>query len=129
MANKQKKMLQEALEDARLETELPKKYDNPKVGSVDRPIPRTARLNMLESVRGIENPDAKKYIEYADKEAREAVAEKRRETRGMQKAAKSLQPPSVRMVQHSVVRRVGDISDACCISQTGKIYAGGGKQP
>ena len=82
MATKQKKMLQEALEDARLETELPKKYDNPKVGSVDRPIPRTARLNMLESVRGIENPDAKKYIEYADQEAREAAAEERRETRG-----------------------------------------------
>jgi hypothetical protein len=82
MADKQKKMLQEALQDARLETELPKKYDNPKVGSVDRPIPRTARLNMLESVRGIENPDAKKYIEYADREAREAAAEERRETRG-----------------------------------------------
>jgi hypothetical protein len=85
MADKQKKILQEAYEDARLETELPRKYDNPKVGSVDRPIPRAARLNMLESVRGIENPDAKKYIEYAEQEAREAAAEERRETRGKKK--------------------------------------------
>ena len=82
MPDKQKKTLQEALQDARLETELPRKYDNPKVGSVDRPIPRAARLNMLESVRGIENPDAKKYIDYAEREAREAAAEERRETRG-----------------------------------------------
>ena len=82
MPDKQKKILQEALQDARLETELPRKYDNPKVGSVDRPIPRAARLNMLESVRGIENPDAKKYIDYAEREAREAAAEEKRETRG-----------------------------------------------
>jgi hypothetical protein len=89
MASKQKQLLQEALDDARLETELPRKYDNPKVGSVDRPIPRAARLNMLESVRGIENPDAKKYMDYAEREAREAAAEERRETRGKVPSMKS----------------------------------------
>ncbi|MGA0164829.1 MAG: hypothetical protein ACO3LE_11420, partial [Bdellovibrionota bacterium] len=49
MAKEKKKSMTRAelLEDAELETELPKKYTNPKPGSTERPIPRTARLNFI----------------------------------------------------------------------------------
>ena len=76
-----KQKLRAAYEDAKLETELPARFTG-KPGSVDTPIARTARMNMLQDAMSVansgKNPD--KYIKYADQEAREAAAEERRET-------------------------------------------------
>ena len=86
MANKKRMTKKELLADAELEVNLPQKYNNPKPGSVERPIPRTARRNFIKNyVLDGENPVPQKYIDYADQEAREAANEERRETRGMKK--------------------------------------------
>jgi hypothetical protein len=88
MADKKKKGMtkEQLLKDAELEVDLPKKYIDPKPGSTERPIPRTARRDFIRDfvVEG-EGPVPKKYLDYADQEAREAAAGERRETRGMKK--------------------------------------------
>lgn len=78
-----------ALEDAQLETELPARFTG-QPGSLDTPIARTARLNMLKDAASIANSEknADKYIGYANQEAREAAAEERRETGRMHPEAK-----------------------------------------
>lgn len=86
MAEKKRMTKKELLEDAELEVELPQKYNNPNPGSVERPIPRTARRDFIRDyVLEGKGPVPQKYIDYADKEAREAANEERRETRGMKK--------------------------------------------
>jgi len=76
----------EMLEDAELEVNLPSKYNNPKPGSTERPIPRTARRNFIRDyVMEGDGPVPKKYVDYAEQEAKEAADEERRETRGMKK--------------------------------------------
>ncbi len=85
MAEKNKKQMtrSQLLADAELETELPSKYTNPKPGSTDRPIPRTAKRNFIRDfIPEGKGPVPKKYLDYADQEAKEAAAEERRETRG-----------------------------------------------
>jgi hypothetical protein len=88
MADKKKKGMtkEQLLKDAELEVDLPKKYIDPKPGSTERPIPRTARRDFIRNfvVEG-EGPVPKKYLDYADQEAREAAAGERREARGMKK--------------------------------------------
>lgn len=84
-----KQKLKSAYDDAVLETQLPARFTE-KPGSVETPIARTARKNMLESAMGVQNAgkNADKYIGYADQEAREAAAEERRETSRMHPTAK-----------------------------------------
>jgi len=86
-SNKKKGMTKkQLLEDAELEVNLSKKYTDPKPGSTERPIPRTARRNFIRDyVMEGDGPVPKKYVDYADQEAREAADEERRETRGMKK--------------------------------------------
>lgn len=82
--NKKKMTRSQLLEDAELETELPSKYTNPKPGSTDRPIPRSAKRDFIRDfIPEGKGSVPKKYLDYADQEAREAAAEERRETRGM----------------------------------------------
>jgi len=88
MATEKKKGMtkKQLLEDAELEVNLPKKYTDPKPGSTERPIPRTARRNFIRDyVMDGNGPVPQKYLNYADQEAREAADEERRETRGMKK--------------------------------------------
>jgi len=88
MADKKKKGMtkEQLLKDAELEVDLPKKYTDPKPGSIERPIPRTARRDFIRDyVMEHEGPVPQKYLDYADQEAREAASEERRETRGMKK--------------------------------------------
>jgi hypothetical protein len=88
MADKKKKGMtkEQLLKDAELEVDLPKKYTDPKPGSIERPIPRTARRDFIRDfVLESDGPVPKKYLDYADQEAREAAAGERRETRGMKK--------------------------------------------
>jgi hypothetical protein len=88
MAEKKKKDMTRAalLKDAELETDLPQKYSNPKPGSTERPIPRTAKRDFIRDfIPEGTGSVPKKYLEYADQEAREAAAGERRETRGMKK--------------------------------------------
>lgn len=88
MAEKKKNSMtrEQLLKDAELETDLPSKYTDPKPGSTERPIPRTARRDFIrDSILEGEGPVPKKYLDYADQEAREAAAGERRETRGMKK--------------------------------------------
>jgi hypothetical protein len=89
MADKKKKGMtrEQLLKDAELEVNLPKKYTDPKPGSTERPIPRTARRDFIRDyVLEGDGPVPKKYLDYADQEAREAAAnEERRETRGFKK--------------------------------------------
>jgi hypothetical protein len=88
MADKKKKGMtkEQLLKDAELEVDLPKKYIDPKPGSTERPIPRTARRDFIRDyVMEHEGPVPQKYLDYADQEAREAAAGERRETRGMKK--------------------------------------------
>ena len=88
MADKKKKGMtrEQLLKDAELEVNLPKKYTDPKPGSTERPIPRTAKRNFIRDyVMEGDGPVPKKYLDYADQEAREAAAGERRETRGMKK--------------------------------------------
>jgi hypothetical protein len=72
MADKKKKGMtkEQLLKDAELEVDLPKKYIDPKPGSTERPIPRTARRDFIRDfvVEG-EGPVPKKYLDYADQEA------------------------------------------------------------
>jgi len=100
-SNKKKGMTKkQLLEDAELEVNLPKKYTDPKPGSTERPIPRTARRNFIRDyVMEGDGPVPKKYVDYADQEAREAADEERRETRGMKKGG---------MVKSSAPKRRGD---------------------
>ena len=88
MANGKKKGMTKAemLEDAELEVDLPSKYSNPKPGSTERPIPRTAKRNFIRDyVMEGNKPVPQKYVDYAEQEAREAANEERRETRGFKK--------------------------------------------
>jgi len=88
MADKSKKKMTRAqlLKDAELETDLPPKYSDPKPGSTERPIPRTARRDFIRDfIPEGEGPVPEKYLDYADQEAREAADQERRETRGMKK--------------------------------------------
>jgi hypothetical protein len=105
MAKKNKKQMTrgQLLEDAELETELPSKYTNPKPGSTDRPIPRTAKRDFIRDfIPEGKGPVPKKYLDYADQEAREAAAEERRETRGLKKGG---------MVKSSASKR----ADGCAV--------------
>ena len=84
--NKSKKKMTRAqlLKDAELETELPPKYSDSKPGSTERPIPRTARRDFIRDfIPEGKGAVPKKYLDYAEQEAREAAAGERRETRGM----------------------------------------------
>jgi hypothetical protein len=86
MADKKKKGMtkEQLLKDAELEVDLPD--TDPKPGSIERPIPRTARRDFIRDfVLESDGPVPKKYLDYADQEAREAAAGERRETRGMKK--------------------------------------------
>jgi hypothetical protein len=88
MATEKKKGMTKAemLKDAELEVNLPSKYNNPKPGSTERPIPRTAKRNFIRDyVMEGDGPVPKKYVDYAEQEAKEAADEERRETRGMKK--------------------------------------------
>ena len=88
MATEKKKGMTKAemLKDAELEVNLPSKYNNPKPGSTERPIPRTAKRNFIRDyVMEGDGPVPKKYVDYAKQEAKEAADEERRETRGMKK--------------------------------------------
>jgi len=88
MATEKKKGMTKAemLKDAELEVNLPSKYNNPKPGSTERPIPRTAKRNFIKDyVMEGDGPVPKKYVDYAEQEAKEAADEERRETRGMKK--------------------------------------------
>ena len=76
----------EMLKDAEMDVNLPSKYNNPKPGSTERPIPRTAKRNFIRDyVMEGDKPVPQKYVDYAEQEAREAADEERRETRGMKK--------------------------------------------
>jgi hypothetical protein len=88
MAEKNKKKMTRAqlLKDAELETDLPPKYSDSKPGSTERPIPRTARRDFIRDfIPEGTGAVPKKYLDYAEQEAREAAAGERRETRGMKK--------------------------------------------
>ena len=76
-----KQKLRAAYEVAKQELDLPRRFTEAP-GSVETPIARTARYNMLNSAMGIANAgeNAGKYIKWADQDAREAAAEERRET-------------------------------------------------
>ena len=102
MATEKKKGMTKAemLKDAELEVNLPSKYNNPKPGSTERPIPRTAKRNFIRDyVMEGDGPVPKKYVDYAEQEAKEAADEERRETRGMKKGG---------MVKSSAPKRRGD---------------------
>ena len=87
MADKDTKALRDALEAAK---RGPRKY-----GTSDSAGARAAREDILESARGMSNPErvnpatgetnAQKYLRWSDEAGREAAAEERREARGMKK--------------------------------------------
>jgi hypothetical protein len=88
MADKKKKGMtkEQLLKDAELEVDLPKKYTDPKPGSIERPIPRTARRDFIRDyVMEHEGPVPQKYLDYADQEAREARRNEAGEPVGMKK--------------------------------------------
>ena len=88
MAEKKKSGMTRAqlLKDAELEMDLPSKYTSPKPGSTERPIPRTAKRDFIRDfIPEGAGAVPKKYLDYAEQEAREAAAGERRETRGMKK--------------------------------------------
>ena len=90
MAEKDTKALAAALEAAK---RGPRKY-----GTSDSYGARAAREDVLESARGMSNPEqinpktgesnAQKYLRWSDEAGREAAAEERREARGMKKGGK-----------------------------------------